>query len=296
MTDLTLTDRFFRGVARYLDRPALALIASQPLLRRLFAVTAPLGSALPRGATMIRKPDESLHIRPTGVARRAPILLYLHGGGFTIGSPRTHAALAGHLAAQAGLQAVLPRYRLAPEYPYPAAQEDVFAFYEGLVASGETPVALAGDSAGGCLALQLAMHARDTGLPLPKAMGLIAPVADVSGKFAARFTAASDEILIPQVWAERIQAAVFPGRDLDDPALSPLSGDLSGLPPTLIQASADEALAHDAERLTAALDLAERDLWPGLPHVWQIHAGRAPAADRAIVQMGTFLAEQIAAR
>jgi acetyl esterase/lipase len=291
MSDLSVMDRVYRGLARHVDRRVLRLVASQRMLRPLFAASAVAGSALPKGATMIRTPDGSLHVRPAGVAADAPVLMYIHGGGFTIGSPRTHAALAGHLAAAAGMRAILPRYRLAPEHPYPAAQDDIFAAYTALIRAGSPPVAVCGDSAGGCLALQLAVHARDGGGPMPRALGLIGPIADLSGRVADRFAIARDEMLIPPVWAERIEAAYLPGIERGDPKVSPLLGDLTGLPPTMIQASADEVLAADAHRLLKALDAVTLDLWPGLPHVWHLHAGRARAANRALARMGAWLAD-----
>jgi acetyl esterase/lipase len=294
MTDLPLADRLWRALARHVDRTALALIPSQPLLRAFMEAAARLGTALPRGTTATEDPDGTLHLGPPGVAADAPLLLYIHGGGFTLGSPRAYAALAGHLAAAAGMRAVLPAYRLAPEHPFPAARDDVIAAHARLAAAGTPPAALAGDSAGGCLALLLACHLRDTGAPLPAAMGLIAPIGDLSGDVAARFAAAPDEILIPPAWARRIRAAYLPGIDPATPAVSPLLGDLAGLPPALIQAGAGEALAADARRLAAALDDARLDLWPGMAHVWHFHAGRSPAADRALRQMGAFLAERAA--
>jgi acetyl esterase/lipase len=153
-------------------------------------------------------------------------------------------------------------------------------------------VALCGDSAGGCLALLLARHIRDKGLPAPRALGLIAPVADLSGDIAERFARARDEMLIPPQWAARIRALALPDVDSERPDISPLKGDLRGLPPALIQAGAEEALAEDATRLAAAMDDTTLDLWPGLPHVWHIHAGRSAAADRAIAAMAAFLARQ----
>lgn len=293
MTALTAADRFWRGVARWIDRPVLAAVASQPFLRVLFAFSARMGSALPPGTTPIRDRHGALWITPRGVARDAPVLMYLHGGGFTIGGPRTHAALAGHLAAHAGMRACLPAYRLAPEHPAPAAREDAIAAYEHLIEAGTPPAAIAGDSAGGNLALLVAMHARDAGLPQPKALTLIAPAADLTGDIAARFAAAPDEILIPPAWPRRIRAAYLPGVDPADPTVSPLSGDLTGLPPTLIHAGAEEALALEARRLADRMDTAELKLWPGLPHVWHLHAGRAPAADRALAELGAFLKARI---
>ena len=289
MTDLTLADRFFRWQARHVERRTLHLVASQPVLRRLFALTAPLGGAVPRDMALRRASDGALWITPPEVGPDAPLLMYLHGGGFTIGSPRTHAALVAHLARHAGMRAVSVPYRLAPEHPFPAARDDAVKAYETLVAQGTPPAAICGDSAGGCLTLQVAQHARDSGSPAPRALGLIAPVADLSGDIGARFAGAGDEILIPPAWPRRIRAAYLPGIDPADPAVSPLLGDLSGLPPTLIQASAGEALVQDARRLAEAMDDVTLDLWPGLAHVWQMHAGRSRVADRALQRLGAFL-------
>jgi monoterpene epsilon-lactone hydrolase len=289
MTDLTTTDRFWRGIARRIDKPLLRLVANQRLLRVLFDISTRMGSALPRGATVIRDREDGLTITPMGVAKDAPVIFYIHGGGFTIGSPRTHAALAGHLAAHAGMRAYLPRYRLAPEHPFPAARDDIIARYTTLSETAP-PAAICGDSAGGCLALQLAQHIRDKGLPAPKALALIGPIADLSRDARQSHDEAPDEMLIPHEWAHRIRDVFLPGQDPTDPAISPVLGDLTGLPPTLIQTSREEALAHDAQRLAKALDTVTLDLWPGLPHVWHIHAGRAPAADRALAQMGAFIA------
>ena len=286
---LTRTDRFWRWTAQAIDRRVLAAVASQRGLRLLFALSARLSSAFPADTAVRTDPDGALWLRPGGVARDAGVLLYVHGGGFTIGSPRTHAALAAHLARAAGLRAVLPRYRLAPEHPFPAARDDIIAAHARLVGAGLFPVALAGDSAGGNLALLLAQHLRDTGQPLPRAMALIAPAADMSGDIAARFAAAPGEMLIPPQWARRIRAAYLGGRDPADPAISPLLGDLAGLPPAMIQSGAEEALAAEARRLVAAMDDATHDPWPGLPHVWHLHAGKMPAADAALARMGAFL-------
>jgi epsilon-lactone hydrolase len=293
MTDLTATDRFWRVIARWIDRPVLAAVASQRVLRALFAFSARMGSALPAGVTTTRDRHGALWLTPRGVAPDAPVLMYLHGGGFTIGSPRTHAALAGHLAAHAGMRACIPTYRLAPEHPAPAARADAIAAYARLIAEDTPPAALAGDSAGGNLALLVAQHARDAGLSQPRALALIAPAADLTGDIAARFAAAPGEILIPPAWARRIKQAYLSGIDPADPTISPLSGDLTGLPPTLIHAGAEEALAHEAHRLADRMDAAELTLWPGLPHVWHLHAGRAPAADRALAQLGDFLKTRI---
>jgi len=293
MSRLSLSDRLWRALACRVDRLALRWIGSQRVLRALFALSAYVGGRMPSDVTQFRDGAEAIWLYPKGVDRKGPVLMYIHGGGFTLGSPQTHAALAAHLARASGLVTVLPRYRLAPEHPYPAARADVIAAYDRLVAKGRAPVALAGDSAGGNLALLLAQHLRDHGQPLPRAMVLIAPVVDLSGDIAARFAQAPGERLIPPQWARRIRAAYLAGQDGNDPTISPLAGDLGGLPPTLIQAGAEEVLAQDAKRLATRMT-ARLDLWPEMPHVWHLHAGRSPAADRALGELGKFLKEQVA--
>ncbi|WP_224815216.1 alpha/beta hydrolase [Hasllibacter sp. MH4015] len=290
MNDLTAIDRFFVFQARTLERAVLRFVAPQRVLRVLFAISTRLGGKLPRGMIPIRDRHDGLWFRPDGVDRNAPVILYIHGGGFTIGSPRTHAPLVGALAKATGLRAYAPRYRLAPEHPFPAAREDVIAAYARLVEDGTPPVAIAGDSAGGCLALSVLQHARDAGLPLPKACCLIGPVADLSGDIEERFAGATNELLIPPEWPARIESVYLPGTDPTDPDVSPLHGDLTGLPPTLIHAAEGEALAQDSARIAEAMDDATLDLWPGLMHVWHLHAGLMPAADRAIAQLGDFIA------
>lgn len=294
MSALGLRDRVWRALSREVDRRVLAWISSQRVLRALFAISARWGSAVPRDVAMIRAADGAIWLYPKGLDPAGPVLMYIHGGGFTLGSPRTHAALAAHLARAAGMVAVLPGYRLAPEHPHPAARDDVIAAHARLVAAGRAPVALAGDSAGGNLALLLAQHLRDRGGAMPRAMALIAPVADLSGDIGARFAAAPGEMLIPPQWALRIRSAYLAGQDGADPGLSPLMGDLAGLAPTLIQAGAEEVLAQDARRLAAGMDQAQLDLWPGLPHVWHLHAGRSPAADRALAELGAYLRDRAA--
>lgn len=288
MSVLTGIDRAFAFYARSIERSLLWFVASQPLARKIFDLTAPLTCRLPHGATVQALADGSEVLTPQGTDGKG-FFFYIHGGGFTIGSPGTHRAMAAHIAAAAGLRAYVPRYPLAPEHPCPAASDAIFAAYEQLVASGQTPLAIGGDSAGGNLALLTLQRARDAGLPLPKAVTLIAPIADLSDSLEARFATAPDERLIPAAWAKRIERAYLPGVDPSDASVSPLKGDLTGLPPTLLQAAVGEVLAEDAKALAARMDDATLDLWPGLPHVWHLKAGVAPAATQACAELGAFL-------
>ncbi len=289
----TLVDRYWCLHAAWVERPTLALVASQPLLRRAFRLSSRLTTGAPRGTVRRLDADGSLWLTPPGVAEDAPLLFYIHGGGFTIGAPETHAGMVAHLARAAGMRAVLPRYRLAPEHPFPAAPRDVVAAWDRLAAEGHFPAAIGGDSAGGCLALLLAMQLRDRGLPGPGALVLIAPIGDLADDIAGRFRGSPGELLIPAAWAGRVRRAYLPGVDATRAEVSPLRGDLTGLPPAILQASETEVLASDARRIAEAMDAATLDLWPGLQHVWHLHAGRAPAADAAIARLAAFLRERI---
>lgn len=293
MTTYTRTDRFFIWQARNVERRTLHFVGPQPLLRRVFALSALLGGAIPKDIKPEQDANGALWFTPPEAGTEAPLLMYIHGGGFTIGSPHTHAALVAHLARAAGMRAVAIKYRLAPEHPFPAARDDAVAAYDRLVAAGTPPAAVCGDSAGGCLALQVAQHARNRGGVQPKALGLIAPIGDLSGDIAARFDAAPDEILIPAAWPRRLLTNYLPGIDPADPAVSPLHGDLSNLPPTMIQAATGETLAQDAHRLAEVMDNVTLDLWPGLAHVWHLHAGYSRAAEDALRRMGAFLRDAV---
>lgn len=289
MSILTRTDRFSTAFSRYLEKPLLRAVAPQKVMRMIFEVSARLLHKLPDGCHVAEEAGGALLITPRGT-EGAGLLFYIHGGGFTIGSPKTHKAAVAYIAAAAGLRAYLVRYPLAPEHRFPAAPDAVFDAYRTLVDAGETPLAIGGDSAGGNLALLCLQRARDAGLPLPRAAILLAPIAEMATDMEARFRAAKREYLIPAAWARRILAAYVPGhQDLTDPAISPLQGDLTGLPPTLIHAAEGEALELDARRLAQAMDDATLDVWPGLQHVWHLKAGRAPAATAACAELGAFL-------
>jgi acetyl esterase/lipase len=229
-------------------------------------------------------------------------VLYCHGGGYAGGSARAYVGLAGHIARAAGVRALVFDYRLAPEHPFPAAVEDARAVYSWLLDSGVAPsrIALAGDSAGGGLALATALAARQHGVALPAAMVLLSPWTDLtSGGASVHARAARDPLLSPE------SLEVFAGRylgkhDRQDPLASPLFADLAGLPPTLIQVGSDEVLFDDASRLAARAREAgvqvELQEWPEMMHVFQLCARLLPEGRRAIAQIGQFIAAQVARR
>jgi epsilon-lactone hydrolase len=234
-------------------------------------------------------------------SRPDQVMVYLHGGSYSIGSSRTHRALAAQIARAAGLRALVLDYRLAPEHIFPAPVEDATAAYRWLLAQGIAPerAVIAGDSAGGGLTLAAALALRDAGDPLPAALVCISPWTDLAATGASVKTRAQ---LDPEIAADAIAPAglryVGPGGDPRAPLASPLYADLRGLPPTLIQVGDHEVLLDDstrlAERARAAGVAVTLEVWPEMWHVFEAMAGYLPEADRAIAQIGSFMRARLA--
>jgi acetyl esterase/lipase len=288
--------RVMRAGVRGLVRPVLGPRMPVGIQRRwLGMVTRPTPLAEDvaiRTGRLGRRPAETL-VPADGDPGTA--LLYLHGGGFTTGSPATHRALATHLAAASGATVHVLDYRLAPEHPYPAALEDVLAAYWELLDRGATPgrTAIAGDSAGGWLALTAALWLRDSGDPAPAALGLISPWLDLTG--SGRPDDRTDAMLRP-AWLRRC-ARDF-GTGTDPAELAPLEADLAGLPPITMHVGSEEILLDDAVRLATRaraagvqVDLRRLD---GLWHVAHASAGLVSASTAAVTALGTSLRRHLA--
>ena len=215
-----------------------------------------------------------------GAASRASIL-YLHGGAYCVGSAASHRAITARLAQAAGMPVFSPDYRLAPEHPHPAAIEDAIAVSRALATQG--PVVLAGDSAGGGLALWAARA-----VPASRALVLFSPWIDL----AAAYPPQGDATLRGD-WLAACAHHYLAGAT---PSL--LEIDFAGLPPVLIQAGSDEILRADACRLHEALArdgvTARCEIVPGRWHAFQLHAGWLPSADAAIARAAAFIAEALA--
>ena len=231
----------------------------------------------------------------------ANMILYFHGGVYVIGSAATSVPLVSDLARRAQARALTVDYRLAPEHPYPAAVDDARAAYEGLLAQGVDAgqIALAGESAGGGLAVATLLALRDAGTPLPSSAFLMSPYADLtlSGETILQ-NQATDLVLTPEGLRLRVPDYVG-GADASNPQISPVFGDLSGLPPLLIQASSHEILLSDALRLArkAAIDgvPVTLEVTPGVPHVFQGFAAVLDEGNAALDRASMFLKTQFAA-
>lgn len=290
--EVQLSVRFMRAVSRSLIRPTLNGRLPVAWKRRvLVAALAPM--PLPRNLARL---DEVLGGVPAerltpadGSPTRA--VLYLHGGGYVVGSPATHRPITAHLAQASGVDVHVPDYRLAPEHPYPAAVDDALAAYRGLLARGIKPhsIAVAGDSAGGGLVLGLTERLRRTGTPLPAALVLICPWLDLS---LAQVPADADDPVLDRAFIEQCAHSYARG-DVTNPEVSPGLMDLTGLPKILIQSSGDDLLSNEgrdwiARAQAAGLDV-EVDLYEDLWHVFQLHAGVMQEATAALRKIGRFL-------
>lgn len=225
-------------------------------------------------------------------------LLYLHGGGYQIGSLRSHAELAARLGRASGLRVLLPEYRLAPEHPFPAAAEDALAVWRWLrtaagLAAGA--VAVAGDSAGGGLALAMLTALRDSGEDLPAAAALMSPWTDLTCSGASMSERLGEDPLFTPDQLRALAGAYLAGADPRTPLASPLFARLGGLPPLLIQVGSAELLLSDSEELARAAADAGVDVTlrvgEGLPHVYPGMLG-TPEADEATSEAGRFLRER----
>jgi epsilon-lactone hydrolase len=226
------------------------------------------------------------------------VLLYLHGGGYQVGSFRSHAELASRLGRASGRRVLLPEYRLAPEHPFPAAIDDALAVWRwlrnlpGLSASA---LAVAGDSAGGGLAVAMMTALRDAAEDLPAAAVLISPWTDLSCSGASMTERADDDpIFVPET-LRQLAAAYLAGADPRTPLASPLFARLNGLPPLLIQVGTAELLLSDAEELAKSAAAAGVDVTvqagEGLPHVYPAMLD-TPEAAEATDQAGAFLRDK----
>jgi len=222
-------------------------------------------------------------------------ILYLHGGYYMFGSIVSHRKLAGNTAAAARARALIIAYRLAPEYPFPAGLEDALTAYQWLLAQDIQPsqITLAGDSAGGGLVLSVLLALRERGMALPAAAVCLSPATNLNLSREGWESNTKKDLMVNRYLAEQIQPMYLGGIDPCDPLVSPIFGDLHGLPPLLIQVGSNEVLLSDCECFAGyarrcGVDVT-LEVWPGMQHVWQYFASFVPESRQAIGRIGEFI-------
>lgn len=253
---------------------------------------------LPRGTALVPVVDGDMRgawLTASGVVPQRT-LYYLHGGGYVWGSPKTHADLAMRLSRQMNARVFLVDYRLAPAHACPAAIEDATAGWHWLLAQdGVDPArtAIAGDSAGGGLSLATMLALRDAGDPLPAAACLLSPWTDMTGTAPSLDANDATDPVLSAFGIRKMGPAYYGKLPADNPRVSPLFADLTGLPPMLIQVGSQEILLDDSTGLAARIRDAggdvQLDVWPKMPHVWQMMAFALPEGRKAIADMAAFV-------
>ena len=228
-------------------------------------------------------------------APESRVVLYLHGGGYIIGSTRTHRPLMAELSRASSARVLGLDYRLAPEHPFPAPIEDAVAAYRWLLNEGYDParIAVAGDSAGGGLTVAALVQIRYVGLPMPGAAVCISPWVDMEGLGESMETRADADPMVGKEGLLLSAKTYLGGSDPRAPLAAPLYADLRGLPPTLIQVGDAEVLLDDSTRLAGIAREAgvhvEMDVWDDMIHVWHLFAPILPEGRQALSQAGEFI-------
>jgi monoterpene epsilon-lactone hydrolase len=227
------------------------------------------------------------------------VLLFLHGGGFEFGSLRSDGELAARLGRASGMRVLFPEYRLAPEHPFPAAIDDVLAAWRWLRADQDLSarsVAVAGDSAGGGLAVALLVALRDAGAALPAAAALMSPTVDLTSSGASMTERADQDPISTPAMLRQFASDYLAGADPKTPLASPLFASLTGLPPLLVLVGTADLLLSDSERLATAAAKAGveviLEIGQGLTHVYPMLLG-TPEAAEATEQIGKFLQARV---
>ena len=231
-------------------------------------------------------------------AQRA--ILYLHGGGYAIGSINTHRRLAYDLSAASGARALVIDYRLAPEHPFPAPVEDATTAWRWLLQQGLAAgrMAIAGDSAGGGLTLAALVNLRDQKLGLPACAALLSPWVDLEGTGNSITTRSAQDPMVQKEGLLWMAGMYLNGKDAKTPLAAPLHADLKGLPPILVQAGTAETLLDDATRVAEKLHAAGGDvrlsIWPNMLHVFPLFAPILSEGRDGCLEIGAFIRSKTA--
>jgi acetyl esterase/lipase len=232
------------------------------------------------------------------------VLLFFHGGGYCSGSIVSHRRMVTEAGRAAGMRTLAVAYRLAPEYPFPAAYDDALAAWRFLTNNQRVPasqIAVGGDSAGAGLTIALIGRLRDAHEELPACAWLVSPWTDLTlSGWTLATKAAVDPIIHKEYLNELVEAYLSGGVQRNDPCVSPLYADLQGFPPLLIQIGSAETLLDDAVRFARAAGEADvavtLEIWPHMIHAWHLWNAHLADGRRALASAGSFIARQIAGR
>ncbi len=228
-------------------------------------------------------------------SREGKLVLYLHGGAYLMGSSATHRQFVSYIAKAAGVAALLPEYRLAPEHPFPAAIDDAVRLYRSLLRLGYSAqdIVIAGDSAGGGLSMATVLSLRDAREPLPAAVCLLSPWLDLTASGESMISNASRDPWFRPDDMPIVADYYCRPEQRRHPLVSPVYADFEGLPPLYIQVGSDEILLSDAtraaERARAAGGKAEIEIWDNMWHVFQAFARHVPESRAAVNKMGAYI-------
>jgi monoterpene epsilon-lactone hydrolase len=223
------------------------------------------------------------------------VVLYLHGGGYVMGSINTHRAMIARIARASQAKALALNYSLAPEKPFPAAVNDSTAAYKWLLARGykADKIVISGDSAGGGLAISTLLALRDSKVPLPAGAAAISPWTDLTGSGASVVSRAAVDPMVANQGLLLMAKQYAGANGAQDPLISPVFADMKGLPPLLIQVGDAEVLLDDATRVAERAKAAGVDVtievWPEMVHVWHVFAKILPEGQQAIDRIGEFV-------
>ena len=283
--------------------PVMGRVRNWGIARTAFRLSAKLAFRSVRGTRYVQAEGAlapGLFVR--GRAEPKPgVILYLHGGAYIIGSPGTYWELAGRIARQTGHRVYLPDYPLAPEAPAPAAFHAAVLAWEALLGDGLRPdqIVIAGDSAGGGLALALLAHVLAEG-QRPAGVVAFSPWTDLTLSGKSLKTNADTDVLLPAARVHEIRDLVVGALAPDDPRVSPLFARFPNCPPAFIAWSETEILRDDAVRMARKLRdggaFVEQDVQADAPHVWQLFHGMVPEANASLHKAARFTVAALARR
>jgi monoterpene epsilon-lactone hydrolase len=297
MSRLSMRARVMRAAMRILVKNSIRANPTVDAARRRLTLLGRLVPGPPRGTETIAIVAGGVTADriATRASRADRHVLYIHGGSYVVGWPALYRDLTWRIATLCRARVLCIDYRLAPEHPFPAALDDAVAAYRWLLAEGADPqrIALMGDSAGGGLVLAALLRLRDEGVALPAAAVAVSPWTDLALTGESFRLNAKRDPLVPVELAPRAVDLYLAGADPRHPYASPLYGDPTGLPPTLIQVGGDDVLRDDAVRMADNMRAAgcqvEIEVWPHMWHVWHALVRVMPEARAAVARIGTFM-------